>query len=233
MKKKITAFALALVCVCGTAFAEESGFFLGFGFGVHGAKQEIKFNGDKVDFVGHLGPNGVFIANFIEKHNGSNSTTDFGGATYFGYKHIFDEHSGIRVYLNTESNSIEVEKSNGGTTYRMYNIIGVSVDYLFNFIPNFGAFVGANFATISWDKEIWSIDWENDDEEYRGYIAAQLGLRGIFGEKKRHAVELYGKIPFTKTTFEYQQLNGTVIAKMTLKQSYNVGLRYIYTFPLD
>lgn len=230
MKKKFTALALVLACV--SAFAEESGLFLGIGYGAHGAKQEISFN-DEETFVGHIGPNASFVASFIGKHGESHSTTDFWSGFYFGYKHIFDEHSGVRVYLNTESNNIEVQKTNGGTTYRTYNIIGLSVDYLFNFIPSFGAFAGLNFAAISWDKEIWSIDWENDDEEYRGYFAAQLGIRGIFGENKRHAVELYGRLPFTKTTFEYQLPDGSVLAKMTLKQTYNVGLRYIYTFSMD
>lgn len=223
--KRILACLLVFVCL---AFGEESGLFIGLGLGAHGAKQEMQ--GDKFDIIGL---NSGSIVAFTNKYGEKHSTTDFGAAFYFGYKHIFDEHSGVRVYLSSESNNIEVEKSNGGTNLRSYNIIGVGVDYLFNFIPNFGAFVGANFGSISWDKEIWSIDWENDDEEYRGYIAAQLGLRGIFGEKKRHAVELFGKIPFTKTTFEYQVPNGNVVAKMTLKQTYNVGLRYIYTFPMD
>ena len=73
--------------------------------------------------------------------------------------------------------------------------------------------MGINSAAISWDKEIWSLDWEND-------------------EQKRHAVELFGKIPFTKTTFNYR-IAGVTVVEMDLKQTYNVGLRYIYTFSMD
>lgn len=218
IKSKI-ALVLALACFTSSAFGEESGLFLGLGFGAHGAKQSIKSTK-------------LPDENGLKKIRAMQSATDFGGAYYFGYKHIFDEHSGLRVYLNSESNNVEVEKSNGESAIRSYNIFGLGVDYLFNINPNFGLFVGINSAAISWDKEIWSLDWENDEQEYRGYVAAQMRLRGIFGEKKRHAVELFGKIPFTKTTFKYQEAGVTVV-EMDLKQTYNVGLRYIYTFAMD
>lgn len=218
MKKKITAFALCFMLACSGAFAEESGLFLGLGFGAHGAKQEIKT-------LKALEASGIKLKE-IE------NTTDFGGAFVFGYKHIFDEHSGLRVYLSAESNNVEVETTSGKKVVRSYDIMVYNVDYLFDFTPNFGAFVGLGVGAISWDKEFWSIDWENDDDEFRGYVAAQLGLRAILGEKKRHAIELFGKLPFTKTTIEYQ-MNGVKIVEMNLKQTYNVGLRYIYTFPMD
>lgn len=43
--KKITskiALVLALACFTSSAFGEESGLFLGLGFGAHGAKQSIR-----------------------------------------------------------------------------------------------------------------------------------------------------------------------------------------------
>lgn len=129
IKSKI-ALVLALACFTSSAFGEESGLFLGLGFGAHGAKQSIRST--KL-----LDENGLKI-------RAMQSATDFGGAYYFGYKHIFDEHSGLRVYLNSESNNVEVEKSNGESTIRSYNIFGLGVDYLFNIIPNFGLFVGIN-----------------------------------------------------------------------------------------
>lgn len=143
IKSKI-ALVLALACFTSSAFGEESGLFLGLGFGAHGAKQSIRST--KL-----LDENGLKI-------RAMQSVTDFGGAYYFGYKHIFDEHSGLRVYLNSESNNVEVEKSNGESAIRSYNIFGLGVDYLFNIIPNFGLFVGINSAAISWDKEIWSLN---------------------------------------------------------------------------
>ena len=97
---------------------------MGLGFGAHGAKQSIKST--KL-----LDENGLKI-------RAMQSATDFGGAYYFGYKHIFDEHSGLRVYLNSESNNVEVEKSNGESAIRSYNIFGLGVDYLFNIIPILG-----------------------------------------------------------------------------------------------
>lgn len=170
MKKIKSKIALVLaLALQASAFGEESGLFLGLGFGAHGAKQNIKST--KL-----LNENG-------SKIRAMQSATDFGGAYYFGYKHIFDEHSGLRVYLNSESNNVEVEKSNGESAIRSYNIFGLGVDYLFNINPNFGLFVGINSAAISWDKEIWSLDWENDEQEYRGYVAAQMGLRGILARK--------------------------------------------------
>lgn len=41
IKSKI-ALVLALACFTSGAFGEESGLFLGLGFGAHGAKQSIK-----------------------------------------------------------------------------------------------------------------------------------------------------------------------------------------------
>lgn len=207
MKKLLGSFLL----FCACAFAESDGIFLGGGFGIHGAKQEIK---------GSIGNSNI---------KAINDTADISGGIYFGYKQMFNENSGWRVYFNTETNQVEVEKPNGKTGFRMYEIVGYNVDFLLNFTQNFGFFVGANFAAIIWDKELWSVDIYNDDDEYGTYIAAQLGLRAIFGENERHSVELFGKVPFTKTIFEYE-LNGVKIAQMKLKQSYSVFLRYIYTF---
>lgn len=210
MSKVFLTFCLFLISC--TAFAEENGVFLGFGFGMHDAKQEIKG-------VERLSSNIKSI----------DSTTDFGSGIYIGYKSMLNENSAWRAYVNIDQNQVEVEKPNGKTGFRMYDIIGYNVDFMFNFTQNFGMFVGANFAAIIWDKEIWSIDIYNDDDEYNSYIAAQLGLRAMFGEKQRHSVELFSKMPFTKTIFEYE-LNGVKIASMKLRQNYTVLLRYIYTF---
>lgn len=64
IKSKI-ALVLALVCFISSAFGEESGLFLGLGFGAHGAKQSIKST--KL-----LDENGLKI-------RAMQSATDFGG----------------------------------------------------------------------------------------------------------------------------------------------------------
>ena len=209
MKKRILVICLFLGSC--TAFAEQSGFFIGIGAGVQGMSRETEMN--------------ILVTTAIEESSGRGGSVSL----LLGYKNVSDEKSGTRVYLNYDYNSIEVAGSIENKQSQ-YEVVGLNADYLLNFSDSFGLFVGANVGVIKWGREIYSLSSSDGEEEWKLYAAAQAGLRGIFGERKSHAIELAAKLPFTSTTIEYKSDLLGKMGETKLKQSYGVSVRYICTF---
>lgn len=216
MKKVALSFALVGILGANLAVAETSGAFFGGGFGFHGMSRKTDLNYN------------LIIAKFNIKEQ--DSAKDMGVSFVVGYKTMSDEKSGGRFYINYDYNGVEVKEEGDKTSESNYQVVGLNGDYLYNFNDNFGFFVGANVGLISWDKKIWSLSPELDSNEWKIYLAGQIGLRGIFGELQNHAVELMCKIPFAQTTIAYKNASGEKQGETKLKQDYNVGIRYIYTF---
>ena len=210
MKKSIVALCLMLG-FSGAFAVDKSGFFGGAGIGLQGMKQVVEYS----------------AANFS-----STRTTRYPSLSVFaGYKFMQDEADssfakfGVRVYANYEYNPVNeiyiLRSYDKQETNKLYHIIGLNADYLFNFTDKFGAFFGANFAVVAWD-ELFSLDGKSD---YDGYFAYQLGLRTAL--KDMGEVELLVKFPLAKTEQTSSTYNGIT---NTLQQTYNVALRYVINF---
>lgn len=216
IKKMALSVALAGVVGATNAVAETSGAFFGVGFGTHKMSKKTDYNYNLI----------LTNLNVKKQTSASGESVSF----VVGYKMMSSANSGTRFYINYDYNGVEIKEENDKTSQSSYQVVGINADYLYNFNENFGLLVGANLGLINWDKKIWSLAPELDENEWKGYLAGQLGLRGIFGAKKNHALEFICKIPFTQTTIEYKNANGVKAGETKLKQDYNAGIRYIYTF---
>ena len=221
-KKMAMSVALAGILGASTAVAETSGAFFGAGFGFHGMSRETNLNLN----------NNLIITNFNISVKENDSAKAGSISLVAGYKNMSSENSGSRFYINYDYNQVfRIEKGNGEENELIgYQVVGLNADWLYDFTPNFGFFVGANLGLINWDTELYSQTPEFASSEWKIYFAGQLGLRGIFGENKNHAVEFIYKVPFTQTTIEYQNAKGEKVGETKLKQDYNAGIRYIYSF---
>lgn len=214
INKMALSLAVAGVLGASSALAEQSGAFIGGGFGFHGASRKTT--------------NYNLILTNVKLQEGNAQDTSI--SLVAGYKNIDNENSGTRVYINYDFNNVKIEKESGETISSGYHIVGINADLLYNFNPKFGVFVGANLGAINWGKDIWSLAPEKDSEMWKLYAAGQLGLRWIFGETQKHSVELFAKLPFTETTIVYQTPQGEQVGETKLKQQYNAGFRYVYAF---
>ena len=220
INKMALSLAVAGVLGASSALAEQSGAFIGGGFGFHGASRKTNFN---------LNYN-LIITNVNIKVQEEDNAKDASISLVAGYKNIDKENSGTRVYINYDFNGVEIEKESGETILSGYHIVGINGDWLYNFNPKFGVFVGVNVGAINWGKDIWSLAPEKDSEVWKIYAAGQLGLRWILGETQKHSVELFAKFPFTETTIVYKTPQDEKVGETKLKQQYNAGFRYVYTF---
>lgn len=211
INKMALSLAVAGVLGASSALAEQSGAFIGGGFGFHGASRKTNLN---------------LNYNVQEEDNAKDTSISL----VAGYKNIDNENSGTRVYINYDFNNVKIEKESGETISSGYHIVGINADLLYNFNPKFGVFVGVNLGAINWEKDIWSLAPEKDSEMWKLYAAGQLGLRWIFGETQKHSVELFAKLPFTETTIVYKTPQGEQVGETKLKQQYNAGFRYVYAF---
>lgn len=216
INKMALSLAVAGVLGASSALTEQSGAFIGGGFGFHGASRKTNLN---------LNYN-LIITNINVKVQEEDNAKDTSISLVAGYKNIDNGNSGTRVYINYDFNGVEIEKESGETILSGYHIVGINADWLYNFNPKFGVFVGA----INWEKDIWSLAPEKDSEMWKFYAAGQLGLRWIFGETQKHSVELFAKFPFTETTIVYKTPQDEKVGETKLKQQYNAGFRYVYTF---
>lgn len=211
INKMALSLAVAGILGASSALAEQSGAFIGGGFGFHGASRKTNLN---------------LNYNVQEEDNAKDTSISL----VAGYKNIDNENSGTRVYINYDFNNVKIEKESGETISSGYHIVGINADLLYNFNPKFGVFVGVNLGAINWGKDIWSLAPEKDSEMWKLYAAGQLGLRWIFGETQKHSVELFAKLPFTETTIVYKTPQGEQVGETKLKQQYNAGFRYVYAF---
>ena len=213
MKKLFVSSAVALALTSGALVAEESGAFVGVGVGYGGAK--IKVSG--AEEAGFTGGDG-----------------NFGGVGYeiiAGYKQFFTPEFGLRYYANFAgaNTSATIEGTDETAKLNVMNY-GVNVDALYNFINDdslsFGAFLGLGLGMNSWSGN--AIDGFSDvfDEKAKksGFsLALNLGVRTEIA--KHHGVELAAKVPFLATTLFDKEG-----AQVTAQQTYNVGVRYIFSF---
>lgn len=216
INKMALSLAVAGVLGASSALAEQSGAFIGGGFGFHGASRKTNLN---------LNYN-LIITNVNIKVQEEDNAKDTSISLVAGYKNIDKENSGTRVYINYDFNNVKIKEEGEETILSGYHIVGINADWLYNFNPKFGVFVGV----INWEKDIWSLAPEKDSEVWRIYAAGQLGLRWIFGETQKHSVELFAKLPFTETTIVYKTPQGEQVGETKLKQQHNAGFRYVYAF---
>ena len=218
MKKLFVSSAVALALASGALVAEESGAFVGVGLGVSGTK--IKDN-----FI-LQGTTPIPTADYTYNASG------FGYELLFGYKQFFTPEFGLRYYVNiagaNTSKSIEGIKAKANVMN-----YGVNVDALYNFINDdslsFGAFLGLGLGMNSWSGN--GIDSYDDLARENGEsistsgfnLALNLGVRTEIA--KHHGVELAVRVPFI-TTILYDKYD----IKITAAQTYNVGVRYIFSF---
>lgn len=215
INKMALSLAVAGVLGASSALAEQSGAFIGGGFGFHGASRKTNLNYN-------------LIVTNVKLQEGNAQDTSI--SLVAGYKNIDKENSGTRVYINYDFNNVKIKEEGEETILSGYHIVGINADWFYNFNPKFGVFVGANLGAINWERDIWSLAPEKDSEVWRIYAAGQLGLRWILGETQKHSVELFAKLPFTETTIVYKTPQGEQVGETKLKQQYNAGFRYVYAF---
>lgn len=211
MKKLLISSAVALALFSSTLVAEESGAFVGAGLGLGGTK---------------LKPTG----------EGAGITLNLNGFSYeivAGYKQFFTPEFGLRYYANFAGLNTSVAVA----SINVYNY-GVNVDALYNFVDklideqpvSFGGFLGLGLGANTWGGNL--IDVLPMMAEMAGggkttttsfNLALNVGLRAEI--MKHHDIELVARIPFIATTI--YNVNGV---KINASQTYNVGLRYIYSF---
>ena len=229
MKKSIVALCIGFII----ALADESGFFVGGGIGVHSASGKVK---TKITYI--------YDRTISNSDTQTQSESDTSLSLILGYKNMMDTRFGVRFYLNYDHNMLDLKQTSGKSVTKPYKIIGLNGDYLYNFNDILGAFVGANLGLISWDKQMWSFEPSKDSERWDEYFAVQFGLRAFKG---RHSLEFGVKIPLTtmsvahtnpnipefRQMFEQQGLNPADFNtefEVKLKQQYNAFLRYIFSF---
>lgn len=133
INKMALSLAVAGVLGASSALAEQSGAFIGGGFGFHGASRKTNLN---------------LNYNVQEEDNAKDTSISL----VAGYKNIDNENSGTRVYINYDFNNVKIEKESGETISSGYHIVGINADLLYNFNPKFGVFVGVNLGAINWGK---------------------------------------------------------------------------------
>lgn len=228
MKQSIV--VLCLMFGFSGAFAvDKSGFFVGAGAGIQGAKQEIKAKMTQIS-----------TGFSIFDNTKTQSKNDASLSLLVGYK-IMNAHSGVRFYLNYDYNILKINQEIGflcchptqqkaykiSSPKKAYQIIGLNADYLYDLSEFLGLFVGTNLGVISLDKY-----WDE-------YVAVQFGLRAF---KERHSLEFGVKIPLTSLQMSYKQYAYKVFTQqdlypdfdakfeIKLKQQYNAFLRYVFSF---
>lgn len=136
------ALSLAVAGVLGasSALAEQSGAFIGGGFGFHGASRKTNLNYN------------LIITNVNVKLREEYNAKDMSISLVAGYKNIDNENSGTRVYINYDFNNVKIKEEGEETILSGYHIVGINADLLYNFNPKFGVFVGANLGAINWGK---------------------------------------------------------------------------------
>lgn len=84
-----------------------------------------------------------------------------------------------------------------------------------------GIFVGINSGGIEWDEKLYT--GTNDAEYFFGSLGFNVGIRSKFSA---HNIEFGAKIPFANENV----ITETRAYKLTMKENYNLFLRYIYDF---
>lgn len=243
--RKLVSIAVAAVLLSATsAFAEESGVFLGAEIGYGGEKHETKTAG----IITQAFANGATSATL--KHDG-------GGVKYgvvVGYKQFFTQYFGLRYYANVSIMHGNLKNDDYiGTIWKTRlngNLInyGANVDFLANFVANetldFGAFIGLGIGGNTWsskdlddfeDREVATVTqavgqiWKLSKTSFD--LSLNVGLRTNIAT--HHGIELVAKVPFleTKLLDKSVSVNGNSgSVKSTLTHTFSVTARYIFSF---
>ena len=212
MRKLVSIVAVAVLLSATSAFAEDSGGFVGFGIGGGGTAFKVEV-GDASEKDTYSGLNYGFIG---------------------GYKQFFTPHLGLRYYVNVDLHH-NMSKLSGQTETPEIIIAnyGVNVDFLGNFVSNetldFGGFIGlglgANTLAGKWIKDAKdSFKASGVKFTDTGFdIALNVGLRTNIATN--HGLEVVARVPFLPVTVVNE---GGV--KYTLGQEYSVLARYTFSF---
>ena len=215
MRKLVSIVAAAVLLSATSAFAEESGGFVGFGIGGGGTQLTIK--------------------------SGETTKSSMSGLNYGfvgGYKQFFTPHLGLRYYVNVDlHHNMSKDKKNILGDYSKPEIAiinyGVNVDFLGNFISNetldFGGFIGlglgANTLTGKAIEDNVKV-WKEQNFKYNTTafdIWLNVGLRTNIATN--HGLEVVARVPFLPIT-----LIKVGDTKGTLGQTYSVLARYTFSF---
>ena len=237
--------SLVLVGILGatSAVAEENGAFAGLGLGYGGA------NG-KWTATEEMTQGEAVSAKF-------KNMSSFRYGLLAGYKHFFTPAFGVRAYASfdlgtkySKDANMAVSDGAGGTMniklspeVNSYNI-NANVDALYNFITNdaldFGIFGGLSlgYAHHKVDLEVNTGETAEDKMKFDGKLSGfDLGINFGFRANiaTNHGVELYsrfGVLQF-KDDVSYTDAEDATFslkAPFELRQPYQVGLRYTFSF---
>ncbi len=143
-----------------------------------------------------------------------------------GYKQFFTPSFGLRYYANfAYADASGKSKDTSGKIKGNVMDYGVNVDALYNFVTggtDFGAFLGLGLGANTWGGKSFK-DAKMDKTGFN--LALNVGLRSVIAQ--HHSIEIAARVPFIATTL---QKAATDTPKMTGSHTYNVGVRYIFSF---
>ena len=112
INKMALSLAVAGVLVASSALAEQSGAFIGGGFGFHGASRKTNLN---------LNYNLIITNIKLQEEDNAKDTSI---SLVAGYKNIDNENSGTRVYINYDFNNVKIKEEGEETILSGYHIVG-------------------------------------------------------------------------------------------------------------
>lgn len=219
---------IATLCGGTFALAEDSGIFIGVGYGYGEFRQEAS---------GSFDINGTPIA------TGKNTikTDGFSVGVLAGYKYFFNPFVGVRAYANVDVSTPEFEADGGKEDATLVNY-GGNLDLLVNFIANekadFGLFAGVGVGGNWWiSKDIAEAKRDFKEAGFRikdsGLdVALNAGLR--VNAARQHSAEIGVRVPFKPVVMLDETLANAggvrVNMKLQYAQMYSVFARYIFSF---
>ena len=198
--KLFVSSVVALALSSSALVAEESGVFVGVGVGYGGS--QIKAGSEKQNLSG------------------------ISYEVIAGYKQFFTQDFGLRYYANFAYADASGKPKDSSEKIKG-NVMdyGVNVDAIYNFVTgvtDFGAFLGLGLGANTWGGKSFK-DAKMDKTGFN--LALNVGLRSVIAQ--HHSMEIAARVPFIATTL---QAAATGTPKMTGSHTYNVGVRYIFSF---
>ena len=245
INKFAVSFALAGILGASSALAETDGVFAGVQFGFGGANAKSEYAAVYTDGQ----PFGA---------DATKSVSSFRYGFLAGYKQFFTEKFGLRYYgvidFGTQSehkigpsyNAIGASLAeiwfNFTETIKISTLnLNANVDALYNFKQNdsfeFGVFGGLSLGYTSYKAQSVAINGTNATNltySYKDLSASgfdfgiNFGLRSNIAQK--HGVELYSRFSLLKQKDDYLDEQTEILTKFEVRQPYQVGLRYTFSF---
>ena len=245
INKVALSVALAGILGASSALAETDGVFAGVQFGFGGANAKSEYAAVATDGQ----PFGA---------DATKSVSSFRYGFLAGYKQFFTEKFGLRYYgvidFGTQSehkigpsyNAIGASLAeiwfNFTETIKISTLnLNANVDALYNFKQNdsfeFGVFGGLSLGYTSYKAQSVAINGTNATNltySYKDLSASgfdfgiNFGLRSNIAQK--HGVELYSRFSLLKQKDDYLDEQTEILTKFEVRQPYQVGLRYTFSF---